>query len=476
MPLEMVQLLRRVRLPELSRNDDEREFLPAALEIIETPPSPAGRLVALTIIAAAVVALAWACIGKIDIIATAPGRVVPVGMTKIIQPMEIGTVTAIRVADGDAVRKGQLLIALDTTQAAADRDRFARDLNQAKLDLARYEGLWTALQKGNDAVLDAVPAGASASEVESARSAMKSQQDEEAAALGDLDQQIAEKKAEAAAAAESVARYEASLPLVQQQADLREKLMKMQFGNRLSYLQAEQTLVEQQGQIVVLRSQQNQALAEERALMQKRKETADDYEKTILDSLDKAQARVSELEANYIKARDTVAYKSLRAPIAGTVQELAVHTIGGVVTPAQQLVMIVPDNAGLVVEATVSNRDVGFVHAGQTAKVKVDAFNFTQYGLIDGKVLSLNRDTVEPPQDSRQSQKPDGEGPPAAPREPGYVARIALQRDWIETENGRMRLGPGMTVTAEINTGRRRMIDYLLSPLARKVDNSLHER
>ncbi len=189
------------------------------------------------------------------------------------------------------------------------------------------------------------------------------------------------------------------------------------------------------------------------------------------------------MRANLVKAQVSLTAKTLRAPIAGTVQELAVHTVGGVVTPAQPLMIVVPNGGGLVVEAMVNNRDVGFVHVGQTARVKIDTFNFTRYGLIDGKVIGLSHDTVNQGAHDESRKDSDNKTSDSSSNtsqsqssEPAYVARIRLARNWMETETGRVNLGPGMAVTAEIQTGRRRIIDYLLSPLQGEVKDSMHER
>jgi hemolysin D len=477
MPLELVRDWVQEYRPNIAfRSPDEREFLPAALEIIEKPASPVGRAMALCICGAAIFALLWATFGKIDIIATAPGKIVAVGNTKTIQPMEIGTVRAIHVANGDVVRKGQVLLELDPTQTAADRDRYTDELRHAELELAKQRGLWEALQRHKTPQLIDVPTDAASDDLTSARFAMQSEYDGHVAALADIDQQIAEKSAEIAAAGNSVAKYEASLPFVQQQADLRSELMRLQFSNRLAYLQAQQALVEQQRQLVVLGDERQQAVAQKLALVQKRKEAENSYQKSVFDDLTKAEQQVSEFRDGKVKAQQELAAKTLRAPIDGTVQELVVHTIGGVVTPAQALMLIVPKNGGVVVEARVNNDDVGFVHAGQAAQVKVNTFNFTRYGLIEGAVINVSSDAVA--QDSQQnSAKPaNDKAAQVASTAPSYVAYVRLSRNWMITEAGRTSLGPGMEVTTEIHTGRRRIIEYLLSPLQRRVSESIHER
>jgi hemolysin D len=165
----------------------------------------------------------------------------------------------------------------------------------------------------------------------------------------------------------------------------------------------------------------------------------------------------------------------LRSPIDGVVDQLAVHTLHGVVTPAEHLMIVVPDSRNLMVEAHLANRDVGFVHTGQAVKVKVETFSFTRYGLLEGRVVGVSRDVIS--EDERQSS-----GDPMAAQggarigSPTYVARIALAKTSMMIDGRREQLQPGMTITAEIRTGNRTIIDYLLSPLARRSQESLHER
>ena len=169
----------------------------------------------------------------------------------------------------------------------------------------------------------------------------------------------------------------------------------------------------------------------------------------------------------------------LRSPVTGTVQQLAVHTIGGIVTPAQQLLVVVPEDAKLEIEATIANRDVGFVHAGQPAEIKVEAFTFTRYGLLHGKVIDLSRDIAaldDRQQSTSRKDRSSGDSDDATNQPAGYIAHISLDEKSIETETGPEALGPGMTVTAEIRTGHRRVIDYLLSPLQRYAHEGLKER
>ena len=469
-----------LRLPR--RRRDEREFLPAALEIVDTPPSPVGRAIGLTIILVALVAIAWACLGKVDIVATAPGRIVPQGKTKVVQPVDTGIVTAIHVVDGDHVKAGDVLIELNSTQALADRDRFVRDLLLARLNLARLRGLAAALPgtsgEGREPDLVNPPADAKPEDLALTRAAMRAQAANENAKLADLDQQIEAKRAEAAEAEASVAKLQASLPMLAEQEELLRVMRDQKIGSKLDWFQVNQQLIEQKQEIGVLAHRKEAAEAARRALREQRAAEATEYQVSILGELDKVRTQASELEAELAKAEQLLRQGVLRAPIDGTVQQLAVHTIGGVVTPAEALLAVVPAEARLVVEASVQNKDVGFIRAGQTVRVKVEAFNFTLYGLIEGKVLDKTRDAVNRPGGDQKDGDPSGGDAVAENAEGGpvYLARIALAQDWMMTENGRVELTPGMAVTAEIQTGERRLISFLLSPLTRHVSESMRER
>jgi hemolysin D len=223
----------------------ELEFLPAALEILETPASPAGRAIAATISTFFAAAVAWATLGHVDIIATAWGKIVPTGRTKVIQPLEPGTIIAIHVDDGDHVSAGQVLVELDRTTTTAERNRVGHDLLRARLDVARLFALRAGLDAGSDPVGFAPPLDAPADEVERTRVAMVAQATEQAAKLASIEQQIAQKNEEAEEIAATIAKLTASLPKVEDLAELRRKAMQIEYGNRVAHLEAQIRLSEQ---------------------------------------------------------------------------------------------------------------------------------------------------------------------------------------------------------------------------------------
>jgi hemolysin D len=460
------------------RQKAEMAFLPAALEIVETPPSPIGRAIAVTIIAVFCVALAWACLGTVDIVATAPGKIIPSGRSKVIQPFETGVVRAIHVQDGQSVKAGDVLIELDPTMSGAELGHLKSDLISAQLDAAR---LRAAIAGHDDPLADfKPPAGASPELIQMHRRYLISQTAEQNAKLAAIDGQVAQKEAERATVDATIKKLDATIPMLQERVDVRRQLYQKELSSKLLYLTELQDLVGLQQDLLVQKSKSRETDAAIAALVETRTKTAAEYQRSLFDDLAKAEQKAAGLVQDVVKADQRTNLQHLTAPVDGVVQQLAVHTVGGVVTPAQALMTIVPLESHLEIEAMVSNRDVGFIEAGQEAAIKVDTFNFTRYGLLHGKLLSVSHDSFprEKPQDKTSDNSQGTESSSSEPRgqELIYAARVALDRSQMQVEDKLVNLSPGMAVTIEIKTGSRRIISYLLSPLVRYKQESLRER
>ena len=457
---------------------DEREFLPAALEIIETPVSGVGRVMMAVIVVLAGAAVIWACLGQLDIVSTANGRIIPSGQIKLIQPLEIGVVKAIAVADGDHVDVGDLLIELDTTTNAADRDRVARDLMQAAVDIARLR----ALVSGNVDAFQA-PAGADPTLVDAARRQLAAELAQQTAKTEGLSRQIEAKTAERDQAKAVIEKLNATIPLLQDKVQMYRTLRESLLTSKISLLDAERQMLEAQHDRTATVHQVDGLKSQIEGLMQQRDEAVADFRRKAFDDLRKASQTAAEQSEDLIKATQRTGLQTLRSPVSGTVEQLSVHTIGGVVTPAQTLMVVVPNNSNLEVEASLPNREVGFVHAGQPAELKVEAFTYTRYGLLHGIVRGVSRDALRSERDGPDPTD-DEASATSSPRNPdksaqtgsAYVARISLDENHVETEEGPKPLEPGMTVTAEIKTGQRPIISYLLSPFMRYHHEALRER
>jgi hemolysin D len=215
------------------------------------------------------------------------------------------------------------------------------------------------------------------------------------------------------------------------------------------------------------------------ALREQRQQAESEFRRTNLSDLAEARDKAASLQQDLIKATERDRLQTLTAPVDGTVQQIEVHTVGGVVTPAQSLMVVVPADSRLEIEAMVSNRDIGFVHPGERADIKVDTFDFTRYGLLHGEVVSVSQDSVPRGKDAggdgtaagNGAGRGDGSGEQAA-----YAARIALDRTQMQVGDTLASLTPGMSVSVEIKTGKRRIIQYLLSPLLRYRQAALTER
>jgi hemolysin D len=462
---------------EVRRREHEIAFLPAALEITETPPSPIGRAIGASIIAIFCVALLWASLGTVDIVATATGKIVPGGRTKLIQPFETGVVRAIHVRDGQSVKAGDVLIELDPTMTEADTERQKSDLLAAELDVAR---LRAALAEDPLAAFRP-PQSASAAEVEMHRQFLISQRAEQNAKLAEIQRQQGQKEAERSTTSASVAKLQATIPVLQERVDIRKTLLDKALASKIVYLSEYQDLVGLQQDLILQQSRLREADAAIDLLKETREKIAAEYRRATYDALAKAEQKAASAAQEVIKAERRTKLQHLTAPVDGVLQQLAVHTVGGVVTPAQALAVVVPSESQLEIEAMLSNRDVGFVHPGQKAEIKVDTFNFTRYGLLHGEVLSVSSDAItrdKPPERSNDKTSLGSEANTSEPRgqELAYSARVSLDRAQMDVDGRPVKLGPGMAVTVEVKTGSRRIISYLLSPLARYKHEVLRER
>ncbi len=440
------------------RRAHEVDFLPAALSLQDRPVSPAPRVAMWLIVAFAVLTLLWAIFGKIDIVATARGKIVPNDRTKIIQPIETATVKAILVTDGQSVQAGEVLLELDATNAEADRKRYAGDLAAAHAQAARAKALLRAIDSQQRPRLEtehAVPAERLAQE----QRLLDGQFAEYLAKLARIDADVTRREAELRSTYEIVRKLEQTAPMARQRARDFKHLVEQNFISQHGYLEKEQLRIEQEGDLAAQRSRVHEltaALAEGR---EQRRALVAESRRLALDSLDDAEKRIGMLAQELVKATSRGHLMTLKAPVAGTVQQLAVHTLGGVVTEAQALMAIVPRDEAVEVEAFVENKDIGFVNVGQQAAVKVETFPFTKYGTIDATVTQVSNDAIN---DEKKGLL--------------YSLRARLAQATIRVEEKSLLLSPGMAVTVEIRTGQRRVIEYFLSPLLQYGDESLRER
>ncbi|MGI9407354.1 MAG: HlyD family type I secretion periplasmic adaptor subunit, partial [Hyphomicrobiaceae bacterium] len=375
------------------RKRDELEFLPAAIEVLETPPHPAARAVAILVGAAFVSAVAWGILGHIDVVAVARGKIVPAERVKSIQPLENGVIAKIHVKDGQKVARGELLVELDSTEMQASVDSVRADLSKAWLDVAAA----AALLRPNPGVQfidpEAVPAPyrrlASA-----ARARVAGDIEKLRAKLAEIDAQISEQGASLNEAQSRLERAKRIAPLVDDLHETMGGLMKKGLARKTEWFEAQRRKIENESEIVKSRAAIDQALARRAARLKSHEEAVATARAEALHNRSEALSKVAKYEQQLIREERRMKERQLRAPVAGTVFGLTVHTVGGVVTTKDVILQIVPQGTRLEVEATILNKDVGFVQEGQEVEIKIDTFPFTRYGLVVGKIENIWRDAV----------------------------------------------------------------------------------
>lgn len=436
----------------------ETQFLPAALSLQETPVSPAPRVAMWLLMGFAFLAVLWASFGHIDVVATAQGKIVPDGRTKTIQPFETATVKAIHVTDGQEVKAGDLLIELDATAAQADRDRVRGDLGAARLQAARGQAMLAALDSGRSPKLMR-PDGVDDIKFADSQRLLAGQIAEYAAKQNVIAAEISKREAELRSVRELVRKLEQTVPIARQRAQDFKDLVDRNFVSRHGYMEREQARIEQEADLANLRSRFNEI---EAALHQARGQHAElmaETRRASLDGITDGLQKAAALEQELIKADSRGNLMQLTSPVDGTVQQLVVHTVGGVVTPAQPVMVIVPRNSALEVEAFLENKDIGFVKPGQNAEIKIETFQYTRYGTILAKVTAVSHDAIN---DDKRGLI--------------YSTRVKMEKSSIDVDGVSVSLSPGMAVSVEIKTGKRRVLEYFLSPLMQHADESLRER
>jgi len=443
------------------------EFLPAVLEIQHAPPSPIGRAIVWVIMALFASGVLWTTFGWIDIVAVAQGKIIPSGYSKVIQPYETGVIAAIHVQDGDVVKRGDVLIELDPTLNRADRERALNEYRAARVEAARLRALIV-----GHSTFDP-PADAGETYVALQQHLLRDELAEYQARVQAAQHVIDQRKAAIEQTKEDLRRLEATVPMEIERAETFKSLLEYQAATKMEYFQAEEQRIDRTQELAGQRMklvQDRAALAESeknyRALMS-------EFQQTKQAELATLETKAASLAHEVTKAGQKTTLQRLTTPIDGVVQQLAVHTVGGVVTPAQQLLVIVPEDHPVEVTAQVENKDVGFVKEGQPVEVKVETFPFTLYGTIPGEVITVSDDAV--PLD-REKTKDETLGRAKAAEQLVYASRVRLERSTILVNGKTVKLFPGMAVAVEIKTGKRRIIEYLLSPLLRSLHESLRER
>ncbi|WP_288064880.1 HlyD family type I secretion periplasmic adaptor subunit [Herbaspirillum sp.] len=438
-----------------TRVKEMHPFSTAAISLQARPPQFVARMISLTICLIALLVILYACLAHIDIVVSAQGRVIPSGRSKVIQPLESGVVNEILVRDGQKVRAGAVLLTLDQTTSNADRQRLQHELWETETDVARLE----ALLRGSVRLVhaDDIPREI----VESQQAILSSRLSEQRSRMASAEAEVARRQADYDAILSSVEQLRNSLPLVEKKHRMREELAQTGHIAETGLIETKLELINLRKELSVQQNRLKESEAARRAAVQQKAQTVAEFQARISSDRVEAIKKRSAIHQELIKAMQRSDLQVLRAPLDGVVQQLAVTTVGGVVTPAQALMSIVPENAALEVEAQINNRDIGHIRVGQRVIAKVETFDFTRYGFIEGEVQWVGTDAVLDPKQG-----------------PVYPVRIQL-RDFKTPNAVHGKPGiivAGMNVTADIKTDERRMMEYFLAPLLRYKEESMRER
>ncbi len=439
--------------------NDELEFLPAALEIQQTPPLPMARYIVWAIIAFFTIGVIWSWVGHVDIVSVATGKIVPSSRVKSIQPLESGIVREIYVKEGDSVQAGDVLVELDPTLTGADQIQTHAQHLALQLDQARILTVLNKVDSQQETDYFAKLVDATPAQIARQQQRVNKQFNEYTSLVAALQNEKQQREAERAATQDRIKQLDATIPLITERVKSLSDLLEKDLVPRVQWLELEQERIEQVQERNV---QANNARMVDSAIANINQRLAAqkaEFEKRLLTELADIENQITAYNQEMVKADKRVNLQSLRAPVSGTVHQLAIHTVGGVVTPAQELMHIIPLDDPVEVEAWLPNKDIGFIHEGQQTEIKVETFPFTKYGLVHGEILNVSNDAVP---DEKMGLV--------------YAMRVSMDKTTMQVKDKTVNLSPGMAVTVEANLGKRRLIEFLLSPLLRYKEESVRER
>jgi hemolysin D len=451
----------RKKLADRNLSSDLKSFLPPALEILEKPPQPASGWILGIITSIIIVALLWSIFGKVNIISVAEGKIIPSGKVKQIQPYAHGMVSNILVTEGQIVSIDQPLIELDRTQTDADETRLLLEKSIVTKKIERYMALVELLR---------LPAEESISDELILFHPILNGNTQNGVLLLEqykslrfqqhvLESQLNEKLAELDGNQILINQFSTNIPLAKKRLDVLQSLFDKKMVGLTDYMSAEIYYNDQVYGHKAQSKKTEQILSAINTIQNQLTVLNSSILVTTIEELDELTRQLETINQDLIKVQDLSAKQIQYSPVNGTVKDLMINTVGGIVTPAQVLMEIIPLEEKLEVEAFLSNNDIGYVEVGQTAEIKVHTFPFTKYGFINATIAHVAEDaTVD--------------------ENLGLVYRISLilEKNFIIVDGQEKVLVPGMLVSAEISTGKRRIIEFLLAPLIKMKNDSLRER
>ncbi len=455
----------KVTFDSLEPRTSALDFAPEILALQERPPSPMPRAVLNTLLILIGVLLVWALIGRVDIVASAQGKLVPQTYVKIVQPADAGVVREILVRDGDRVKAGQVLLRMDTTLSAADATIVANDVVMRQLQLRRIESEMSGRPMerlaGADEGLFLKFEAEAAGRRRAYEDAIRNERAAHAQALEDLESALAQQN-----------KLEQLLPIYREEEDSLAKLAEQGLVSKFQFAEKQRARIETEQNLL---SQRRTATGLKARIDQSNSRIAmvtSEYRQRLLTERIEAQTQLERSQQELAKQEHRGRLSELRAPQDGIIKDVATYTVGAVVGAGAVLMSLVPADEELVAEVFIKNEDVGFVREGQSAKVKLTTYPFQKYGMLEGTVVRISADASEP--QAQRGDDEDDEAPP--PAVSPFKAIVRLNRQSLLTSGVEWPISPGMQVVAELKEGERTVMEYLLSPVRKVVGEAGRER
>jgi len=473
----------RVPAPPRRRDRADATFLPAALEILESPPSPVGIALLWIIVLLAASTLAWTYFGRIDIIATAQGKIQPTGRVKVIQPVEAGRIAELRVRDGQRVERGQVLAVLATDTADTEVAEMNASYMAVTAEVARRRA--ARIVSSRDSLsLPVIDWPADIPDFIKTREANVLSSD-----LAQLDADVASLKAQRDQKSRERERYEASaaalrtlIATLQERVNARAVLSSNGSGSKADLINALETLQTQQAALATALGQMAESEAAVEVTTRSIESSTRTFANTNEQKLADAERLADQLRQRLAKARVHQQNLVMTSPIDGTVSALSISAVGQVVVAGEEIMRVVPQDRGLEIVSYIANHDVGFVRQGQEAIVRIESLPFTRYGTITAHLTNLASDAIPAPDASQQEGNPAlssrDRGFAGGERVQNLVFAATLKPDTthLVADGVEIPLSSGMAVTVEIKTGSRRILEYLFSPLVEVATKAMKER
>lgn len=484
-PIKSAKLVKRHRY--------DSEFLPAALEILETPASPIRVAILWFICTLTTSTLLWTWFGTFDIVATAQGKVQPTGRVKIVQSLETGKTKSVPVADGMSVHAGDVLVELDDTEIRAEENAIINNLHAFEAEVARREAVLSMITEWQkqDIWAGDHPISTSLINFQSdipdsvklrEQKIYQADLSQLVSSLNHLNAQRLQRQAEINSLSNAVSAQIILIETLTERVAMRTRLFQSGSASRAQVIDALQQEQEAEITLASFSGKFNAANAALNATMTEAAKLIDGVIAENATRQSETSRHVDELQQQVIKIKKRRRLMRITSPIDGTVQQSLINTVGQVITIGTELMRIVPEDTPLEIEAYLPNRDIGFVAAGQSAVIKVEAYPFTRFGLLEAKVARVATDAIPEPdaqqvetEAAKQLRATIPTGNMQRMQNLVFPATVTPNKTTISVNGRDMPLSAGMAVTVEIKTGKRRILEYLFSPLVEITSEAMRE-